>query len=155
MWPFSKIPRWLPLHTNVVDACTNYLQVYFLRSKSSNEVKVCLDAFLRKFKSQLPSNPNQHIRWHTDNGGEFISHNLDEFCDEFALHRSFSTPYVPPQNAHAERMWGLILRPMRIMFVASHVHEFFWPFAARHACLLHNMLPSTRLAEEISPFQAL
>ena len=84
-----------------------------------------------------------------------MSHNLDEFCKEFAIHRSFSTPYTPPQNAHAERMWSLLLRPMRVMLVASRVHDSFWPYAARHACLLHNVLPSTRLAGEMSPFQAL
>ena len=104
----------------------------------------------------LTNDPTKPLRWHTDNGGgEFISKNLHEFCNEFAVHRSCSTPYAPPQNAHAERMWGLLLRPMRIMLVASHVHDSFWPFAARHACLLHNILPSSRLAGEISPYQAL
>ena len=140
---------------NIVDASTNYLQVYFLHSKSSHEVQTCLESFLRDFRSQLPRDPSSPIRWHTNNGGEFLSRDLSAFCDEFALRRSFSTPYAPPQNAHAERMWGLILRSLRILLVASHVHESFWTFAARHACLLHNVLPSTRLVGEITPYQAL
>ena len=52
-------------------------------------------------------------------------------------------------------MWGLVLRSMRVMLVASQVHESFWTYATRHACMLHNVLPSTRLAGEISPYQAL
>ena len=92
--PFPKSLDGYLYILNVVDACTNLLQVYFLRSKSSNEVKVCLATFLHEFKSQLPTNPTQPIRWHTDNGGEFISNDLDEFCTEFAIHRSFSTPYA-------------------------------------------------------------
>jgi len=52
-------------------------------------------------------------------------------------------------------MRGLILRTMRVMLAASHVHESFWTYAARHACMLHNTLPSTKLAGEISPYQAL
>ena len=140
---------------NVVDAHTNYLQVYFLRTKSSNEVKACLETFLREFRSHLPQDPSKPMRWHTDNGGEFMSVDLHQFCDEFAIRRSFSTPYAPPQNAHAERMWGLILRSLRVLLAASHVHESFWTYAARHACMLHNMLPSSRLAGEISPHQAL
>ena len=40
---------------NVVDACTNILRVYFLRSKSSPEVKVALESFLHVFKPHLPN----------------------------------------------------------------------------------------------------
>ena len=153
--PFPKSVDGYTYMLNIVDACTNILQVYFLRSKSSLEVKACLETFLHDFKSCLPSDPNKPLRWHTDNGGEFLSTDLHTFCNEFAIRRSFSTPYAPPQNAHAERMWGIILRPIRIMLVASHIHDSFWSFAARHACLLHNLMPSTRLAGEISPYQAL
>jgi len=153
--PFPKSIDSYVYMLNIVDAHTNYLQVYFLHSKSSNEVKVCLESYLHEFRSQLPHDPGKPIRWHTDNGGEFISSDLQTFCNEFAIKRSFSTPYAPPQNAHAERMWGLVLRSMRVMLAASHVHESFWTYAARHACMLHNMLPSTRLAGEISPYQAL
>ena len=94
------------------------------------------------------------VTWHTDNGGEFMSNDINEFCEEFAIKRSFSVPYAPPQNAHAERMWGIILRPMRIMLAESGVHESFWTYAAHQACLLHNVLPSTKLAGEMSPYQA-
>jgi len=153
--PFPKSLDGYSYMLNIVDACTNFLQVYFLRTKSSAEVQVCLETFLKDFRSYLPSDPSKMIRWHTDNGGEFLSNDLHTFCNEFAIRRSFSTPYAPPQNAHAERMWGLILRTIRILLAASHVHESFWPYAARHACMLHNVLPSSRLAGEMSPHQAL
>ena len=94
---------------NIVDAHTNFLQVYFLRSKSSSELQSCFESFLHEFRSHLPRDPDKPMRWHTDNGGDFMSTDLHHFCDEFAIRRSFSTPYAPPQNAHAERMWGLIL----------------------------------------------
>jgi hypothetical protein len=51
-------------------------------------------------------------------------------------------------------MWATILKPMRTMLAASNVHESFWPYAAAHATYLHNIMPSTRLAGEISPYQA-
>ena len=97
---------------------------------------------------------NKPDTWHTDNGGEFMSNDIDEFCEEFAVKRSFSVPYAPPQNAHAERMWGIILQPMRKMLAESGVHESFWTYTARQACMIHNILPSTKLAGEISPYQA-
>ena len=151
--PFPKSLEGYVYMLNVVDACTNTLRVYFLRSKSSTEVLACFQVFLREFKPHLPTDPGMPIRWHTDNGGEFLSTDLNDFCAEFAVRRSFSTPYAPPQNAHAERMWGIILRPMRVMLAASHIPDCFWPYAARHACLLHNLLPSSRLAGEMSPYR--
>lgn len=137
---------------NIIDGHTNHLFIYHLRDKSSNAVKLAFEKFLTENKKYLPT--DKPVGWHTDNGGEFMSSDLEAFCEEFAVKRSFSVPYAPPQNAHAERMWGILLRPMRTMIAESQVHESFWPYAADHACMLHNMLPSTKLAGEISPFQA-
>ena len=137
---------------NIVDGMTNYLYVYPLQSKQSSEVKEAFQQFLKENQDSLPK--DKPVTWHTDNGGEFMSNDINEFCEEFAIKRSFSVPYAPPQNAHAERMWGIILRPMRIMLAESGVHESFWTYAAHQACLLHNVLPSTKLAGEMSPYQA-
>jgi len=153
--PFPKSVGGYKYLLNIVDACTNYLEVFHLRSKSSEVVKAHLEQFLDNNRDKLPSpESGRPIRWHTDNGGEFISDDLQEFCNEFAVKRSFSVPYAPPQNAHAERMWGILLRTMRTILAESGVHESFWTFAADHACMLHNSLPSIRLAGEISPYQA-
>ncbi len=95
------------------------------------------------------------IRWHTDNGGEFTSHDLDEFCKEFAIHRSFSVPYAPPQNAHAERMWGILLKGVRTCLAESQVPDKFWTYAMSHVAYCHNVLPCTRLPNEMSPHEAL
>ena len=137
---------------NIVDSATNHLSIYCLRSKKSSEVRDAFESFLKENRDYLPT--DKPITWHTDNGGEFMSNDLDVFCQEFSVHRSFSVPYAPPQNAHAERMWGIMLRTMRVMLAESSVHETFWPYAAHHACMLHNVLPSTKLAGEISPYQA-
>ena len=150
--PFDKSVDGYKYMLNIVDAKTNHLYVYFLQSKSSEEVRAAFDQFLKENKSDLPT--DKPITWHTDNGGEFMSHDLDAFCEEFAVKRSFSVPYAPPQNAHAERMWGILLRTMRICLAESGVHESFWTYAARHACMLHNMLPSSRLQGRITPYQA-
>jgi transposase InsO family protein len=150
--PFPKSIDGYYYMLNIVDAYTSHLAVYFLRSKSSNEVKNALRQFLTDNQEYLPK--DKKITWHTDNGREFVSSDLDAFCDEFAVRRSFSVPYAPPQNAHAERMWGIILRTVRVLLVESNVHESFWTYAAQHACMLHNVMPNTRLAGEMSPYQA-
>ena len=136
-----------------VDSATNYLKIYLLKSKSSEEVRQAFNEYIEEVKHLLPKD-NKPIRWHTDNGGEFMSHDLNEFCDEFAIKRSFSVPYCPPQNAHAETMWRLLLKPVRIMLAQSAVHEKFWSYAILHACNVHNIMPSSKLPDEISPHQA-
>ena len=70
------------------------------------------------------------------------------------MKRSFSVPYAPPQNAHAERMPGILLRTMRITIAESKISERFWTHAMQNAVRLHNSLPSTKLDNNTSPYQA-
>ena len=85
-----------------------------------------MDAFQRFLNAhQQHLSHGKPVTWHTDNGGEFTSQDLDDFCDEFAIKRSFSVPYAPPQNAHAERMWGILLKGVRTCLAESNVPERF------------------------------
>ena len=152
--PFPKSIEGYRYLLNIVDGYTNELAVYPLRTKESHAIRECLERYMKDNHAYLPTDPKKPVTWHTDNGGEFMSDDLNEFCEEFAINRGFSVPYAPPQNGHAERMWGIILRTMRIMLAESKVHESFWTYAARHACMLHNILPSSKLTGEISPYEA-
>ena len=91
----------------------------------------------------------------TDNGGEYLNGNIDDFCDEFVERRGFTTPFLPPQNALAERLWGILLGPMRAAFAASDVPFEFWHYCARHINELHNSLPSSSLPNFVSPYECL
>ena len=104
----------------IVDAHTNWLTTVPLKSKAADEVKESFEAFMLKYAHLLPT--DKPVTWHTDNGGEFMSTDLHEFCQEFCVHRSFSVPYESPTNAHAERMWGILLRTTRVLLVQSGIH---------------------------------
>ena len=119
--PFPKSVDGFTYALCFVDAYSNYCALYLLKSKSSVEVKAAFNDFLDDHKDHLSH--GQPVTWHTDNGGEFMSKNVDEFCQEFAVHRSFSVPYAPPQNPQAERMWGLLLRPVRIMLCGARIDD--------------------------------
>ena len=41
------------------------------------------------------------------------------------------------------------------MMVEAGINERFWEYAILHAALLHNVLPSSKLPDEISPYEAL
>ena len=155
--PFQESVEGYKYSLCIVDAATNTLEVYYLRSKSSDEVKAAFERFLLKYKTKLDAcrAAGHDVSWRMDNGGEFTSKDLNEFLEEFSIKRSFSIPYAPPQNAHAERMWGILLRCVRTTLAESGVSERFWTFAMDNAVQLHNSLPSTKLPKFISPHEAL
>ena len=151
--PFPKSVDGYTYALCFVDSYTSYCALYLLRTKSSTEVRAAFDSFLSDHTKYMPH--NSKITWHTDNGGEFMSHDLDIFCREFAVARSFSVPYAPPQNAQAERMWGLLLKPTRTMLVTARIDSAFWSYAIRHACQCHNVMPTSAQPNMRTPWEAL
>ena len=151
--PFPKSIDGFTYALCFVDAHTDYSAIYLLKSKSANEVQTAFNEFLTDHKEWLAH--KNKITWHTDNGGEFMSHDLDDFCREFAVARSFSVPYAPPQNAQAERMWGILLKPVRTMLVAARIDDVFWSYAIRHANQCRNVMPSYSQPQMRTPWEAL
>lgn len=49
----------------------------------------------------------------TDRGGECLSNNFDEFCEENGIYRELTTPYTPEQNGVAERKNRTIIEMAR------------------------------------------
>ena len=58
----------------IVDAATNWLFVWLMKSKSSHEVKEAMETFLSTHQNSLSHGLS--VTWHTDNGGEFPSTDL-------------------------------------------------------------------------------
>ena len=133
------------------DASSKEISTYYLKDKTAGEVMDALKAFQRDNSIQLAWNNGNVREWHTDNGGEFTSRSLNDFCDLLGVRRRYSTPWVSQQNPFAERSWGSLLRTMRITFAESKVPESFWPYAMQNAVLLHNILPNSANPEWKSP----
>ena len=138
-----------------VDRATRWVATYYLKDRSAVGVKAAFEQFIADHCSHLAWNRGCVAEWHTDNGGEFMSADLDQFLVELAVSRSYSVPYAPPTNAFAERAWGTVLRPTRVLLAASGLPQSFWPFAMHHAARIHNCLPSRGLTPLRSPFEAL
>lgn len=67
------------------DNATRWLEVYFLRSKSSDEVLNALIRFQHEYADRLKWNDGNVLEWHTDCGGEFESNSLDKFCKQLCI----------------------------------------------------------------------
>ena len=64
-------------------------------------------------------------------------------------------PYEARQNALAERLWGMLLKPTRTYLAEANMPHRFWTYAIQHSCHLHNVLPTRGLPEYISPYEKL
>lgn len=122
------------------DRYSRYIAVYYLKSLEPGGVKASMQQYINDHKTLLKNGTVSE--WHTDNGSEFRSNDLDDFCAEFAIKRSFSVPYRSNTNAHAERAWGILLRPVRIIANSTPNGERWWPFIMNQIALIHNALPS-------------
>ena len=119
------------------DSHTLHIAVHTLPDKSKETVLASFQLFIQDHQSLLSKGIKEF--W-ADNGGEFHNSDMDQFCEELCIKRSFSVPYCPPQNAYAERAWYSVLRPMRCAFVDSGVPHKFWPYFIKQAALVHNVL---------------
>jgi len=119
------------------DSHTLHIAVYTLPDKSKQTVLAAFQLFIQDHQHLLTKGIKEF--W-ADNGGEFCNSDMDQFCEELCIKRSFSVPYCPPQNAYAERAWYSVLKPMRCAFVCSGVPHKFWPYFIKQAALIHNVL---------------
>lgn len=119
------------------DSATKHVVIYTIPDKTKETVLGAFQQFLLDYQKQLPNGVGHF--W-TDNGGEYINQDMERFCEELCVRRSYSIPYVSQQNPYAERVWGIVLRKVRTALLESQVKGKFWDFAIRQAALIHNIL---------------
>ena len=129
---------------------------YFLKSKSAEAVLSACKQFQSDHGKELKDG---HVHeWHKDNGGEFTSASIDDFCAEIGIRSTFSIPWMSNTNAYAERAWGILLSPMRksLAFCTGGTVEensVYWPWLMEQAAHVHRSLPSRRFEPSISPYE--
>ncbi|CAI5460930.1 unnamed protein product [Closterium sp. Yama58-4] len=122
----------------VVDDYSCYTTVFPLCSKG--EVPSVFLPWIRAVRLQLRERFRQDLpvlHLHSDRGGEFSSHLLQDFCRGEGILQSFTLPASPQQNGVTERRIGLVMD-------APH---FPWPFAVRYAAHQLNLWPRVSLPE--------
>ena len=113
---------------------------YFLKSKDETF------AAFREWKIMIEKQTEKKVKLlRTDNGGEFCSHEFDDFCREEGIVRHHTIPYTPQQNGVAERMNRTIISRARCMISNAKLNKRFWAEAASTACYLINRSPSIPL----------
>nr|KAE8919235.1 hypothetical protein PF009_g30454 [Phytophthora fragariae] len=134
----------------VIDESTRYKWTYLLKEKSDAEshVKVLLNRLARQFPGKTV------LRLRSDQGGEFSSNALSEFCDTLGIEQKFTNAYSPQENGIVERANGVVLPRLRAMLTATHLPNSLWGEALLHVVATLNRLPTKPLGL-VSPHQKL
>ena len=132
-------PAPLPSHDNkryfvhFTDEATGYVVKYNMEKKS--EVLHHFRNFCNKMKT-FAGFSIQCIR--SDNGGEYLSNNFQNFCTNMGIHQEFTDNHSSFQNGLAERTNLTILNSVRTLLHGQSVSRKYWTEAADHATLLNN-----------------
>ena len=131
-----------------IDDSTRMSWVYFLQLKSET-----FQAF-KKFKALVEKQSGNCIKTlRTDRGGEFLSHEFVEFCEEQGLHRELTAPYTPEQNGVAERKNRSVVEMARSLLKAKELPNVFWAEGVATAVYLLNLSP-TKVVPNQTPYEA-
>ena len=84
------------------------MAIYFLRTHYGNEVLMALKTFLLDHKRYLGKTkvPGTIDEWHTDNGTEFITTNIDEYCREVGARHTICRRLVRRRATPALNVYG-------------------------------------------------
>ena len=152
--PFPESPQGFVYACNFYDKFSHHAAVYFMKNKSSEEIRRCHDTYLSDHKQWLKD--GKIHEWVVDDGQNFHARELDQMCVDLSTRRSFAIPHVSEKHGAAERLWGILLGPAkRVTFHAGNDtgKEGLWPFVLTHVCLVHNALPTASLSPPSSPHE--
>ncbi|KAI5330093.1 hypothetical protein L3X38_029490 [Prunus dulcis] len=104
-----------------IDDFSRMCWVYFLRNKS--------DTFnvFKKFKAFVELQSGFSLKkLRSDRGGEYTSHEFQDFCASIGMERQLTIAYSPQQNGVAERRNRTICEMARSMMIEKGIPVIFW-----------------------------
>lgn len=128
------------------DEFTKFTMIELLSAKSETFEKLVfyVNNVERKWSMQVKT-----IR--CDNGGEYRSSNLQQWCKEKGITIDYTTPGTPELNGSAERLNYTIIRKAKAMLADSNLSKEFWGEAVRMAGYLANRSPKEGI--DVTPYE--
>ncbi|CAB0000355.1 unnamed protein product [Nesidiocoris tenuis] len=123
----------------IIDDFSHMMTVHLLKKKS-DAARVLMDRI-----RQLNASGHQVSRIRVDNGGEFSSHELKNFCSQKGINLEYTLHYTSQQNGASERGIRAVLDKVRTMLSETQLPKHLWGEAARCAAYLMNRTPTSAL----------
>ena len=123
-----------------IDDYTRCCAVYFMKHKSE-----VFDKFI-EFEASVTNDVGKAIgTLQTDNGGEYLSNELQNYLKEKGIRHELTVPHSPQQKGVAERMNRTLVESARSMIAHAALLNIFWAEAISTAAYVRNRLPTTAL----------
>ncbi|GJZ99773.1 putative ribonuclease H-like domain-containing protein [Tanacetum coccineum] len=123
----------------VTDDFSRFSWIFFLATKSETS------GILKKFITEIENQLNHKVKViRCDNGTEFKTREMNEFCRLKGIKREFSVARIPQQNGVAERKNRTLIEAARTMLADSLLPTVFWNEAVNTAYYVRNRVLVTK-----------
>lgn len=121
-----------------IDDYTHFAMIYVIKSKSE-----VYDKFREYYNLSTVHFERKISRLRCDNGGEYISDKIRQFCREKGIKLEYTNPYTPQQNGVAERFNRNLMDRARTMVIDANLDKMFWSEAVLAATYVINRSPTS------------
>ena len=127
--------------------CTNFSEVFCIKNKSM--VFLCF----RRFKSFYERDGRRIRRFRTDNGGEYMGHDFQQFLADNGIFHEPTVPGNPQQNGESERLGLTLMSKMHPTLLSSGLDKDLWPEVLRAVNYITIRCPVAKMDNK-SPYEA-
>ena len=99
------------------------------------------------------TNESGETRMRTDNGGEYMSTDYQEYLKAHGIQHELTVAYTPQQNGIAERTNWALMESAKSMISYVHLPNRFWAEAVATASYLRNHSVTTALEDGKTPYE--
>lgn len=131
-----------------IDDFSRFAMIFIIKNKS--EVFECFKEYYERVSTIFVNKRLSKLR--CDNGGEYRSRDLMNFCKEKGIQLQYTPPYSPQVNGVAERFNQTVLNKARSMITQSKLSKKFWEEAVLTAAYIMNRSQSC-IVENKTPYE--
>ena len=130
-----------------IDDYIRCCRVYFMKSKSE-----VFDKFKEFEHCTTNERGNLIGTLRSDNDGEYLLKEFEEYLRAIRIHHKLSAPYLPVQNGVAERLNRTLMESAHTMLAQARLSEKYWAEAVATAAYLRNRT-ATRSLKKVTPYE--
>ena len=122
-----------------IEGYTHFTYVYLLKQKSD------VYQVFKEFETRIVLLLNgRGIKFlYCDNGGEYVSNEMKEFCKEKGIELHYTIRHTPSLNGVAERMNRTLIEKVRALIIDSGMPKNFWGYALKNRYILNKQKSNT------------
>lgn len=122
--------------------------VYFLKTKDETF------KYFQEFKNLVENQKSRKIKTiRSDNGGEYISTEMEKYLKDNGIIHQKTVPYTPEQNGRSERFNRSIVEKSRCLLFDAQLNKELWAEAVNTAVYLSNRSPKACLGKNTTPYE--